>query len=409
MLSSLQNSPSAIVPELAVEQAEKIKNFRTETEQEDLYFYGQHLNTPGLLLEEYPAYYDSNFEVANRAFYATINKFTRQNCPDASKKRNTYSFLENWHLHSIYSKSQQTLLGITPVRPSVLLSGDDFMFTPPFIQQEPEEDYMQDDDEDEYWNEYYNLSPCPDSNHQEQEQDIIASSSTTLFKEKQEQEYFYSFGADDRPIFPQNIWLGNEAHSFDSSLLTIHTDNNEQDIVILDPLSPEEPELSVCSSSSDEQPPTHSSSRRSSISSISISSINSNFTTNDDYNAASNTLIEVEEPKVAPNSPVTRSESFFSQRSSLEDSASIMSYQSLADLINSSSPPKSCYGSIDHPNASNTASSSIVNTYDEEMGIQQTPPKNRTLWGIMCIYIMYLWQLLVSLVTVSPLEREPLL
>jgi hypothetical protein len=490
MLSSLQNSPSAIVPDFVPveEDAKKTKNFRTtetDQDQDNLYFYGQHLNTPGLLLEEYPAHYDSNFEIANRAFYATINKFTRQSCPDASKRRSPpYSFLENWHLHSIYSKSQQTLLGIIPVRPSVLLSGDDFMFTPPFVQQEQEEhdeDYME-DDEEEYWDEFYNLSPCPESNQDgnlcdmnQPDQDILtiasafpttsSSSNTNTFffqEQQQEQDYFYSFGSDDRPIFPcQNIWLGNEAksHNFDSSksenLLTIH--NDEQDILILEPLSPEEPELSVCSSSSDEQQPTNSS-RRSSI-----SSMHSNFTTgeeannsshsyNDDYDINSTTLIDNDETKrhqqqeVAPNSPVTRSESFFSQRSSLEDSSSIMSYQSLADLINNStssrksstnsisSPPKSySYGSIDNQkDASNTASPSIINSIvntlynkqpndDEEMAIQQTSPlinsdttkTSTTLWGIMFIYIMYLWQVLVSLVTVSPFsfreEQEPLL
>ncbi|KAI7907224.1 uncharacterized protein BX663DRAFT_548291 [Cokeromyces recurvatus] len=122
-------------------------------------------------------HYDSNFEVANRAFYATIKKFTRQNCSNGSQRRSSpYSFLENWHLHSMYSKSQQTLLGITPVRPSVILSGDDFMFTLPFIEQEieeqeeeEEEEEEEDDDEEEYnydedWEDsYYSLSPCPNS------------------------------------------------------------------------------------------------------------------------------------------------------------------------------------------------------------------------------------------------------
>lgn len=525
MLSSLQNSPSAIVPEFVpVEKTEKTKNFRTtetDHEQDNLCFYSQHLNTPGLLLDEYPAYYDSNFEVANRAFYATINKFTRQNCPDASKRRSPYSFLENWHLHSIYSKSQQTLLGITPVRPSVLLSGDDFMFTPPFIQQEQEEqeeDYMEDDEE--YWEEFYNLSPCPDSNQDgnlvdfdQEDQDTITlaaafptstatnPSSSTVFEtspntdtfffqeQQQEQDYFYSFGSDDRPIFPrQNIWMGNEgkSHNFDSpmnfrpteTLLTIRSDDDEQDNLILDPLS-EEPELSVCSSSSDEQQPTNSS-RRSSISSISVHGMDSNFTTgegannschayNDDYDInISTTLNEQDQDEtkrqqqeVALNSPVTRSESFFSQRSSLEDSSSIMSYQSLADLINNSNcssrksstnsvslPPKShSYGSVDNQTdvsaatntATNTSNPSIINSIvntlynkksndnDEEMGIRQIPlhgdtssatnNTSTTLWGILFIYIVHFWKALVSLValTVSPFcrcssaEREPLL
>ncbi|CAO3591001.1 unnamed protein product [Absidia cylindrospora] len=90
-----------------------------------------------------PSITDDDFETANRAFHATINKFSRQNYPE-HRKRTPYNFLENWHLHSMYSKSQQILLGIPHVRPMVLLSGDDFMFTPPLLQQEEEEDFMDD-------------------------------------------------------------------------------------------------------------------------------------------------------------------------------------------------------------------------------------------------------------------------
>ncbi|CAO3607260.1 unnamed protein product [Cunninghamella blakesleeana] len=90
-----------------------------------------------------PTITDDDFETANRAFHATISKFSRQTYPE-HRRRAPYSFLENWHLHSMYSKSQQILLGIAHVRPMVLLSGDDFMFTPPLLQQEDEEEYMDD-------------------------------------------------------------------------------------------------------------------------------------------------------------------------------------------------------------------------------------------------------------------------
>ncbi|KAI8098855.1 uncharacterized protein BX664DRAFT_319761 [Halteromyces radiatus] len=88
---------------------------------------------------------DDDFETANRAFHATINKFSRQSYPE-HRKRAPYNFLESWHLHSMYSKSQQILLGIPHVRPMVLLSGDDFMFTPPLLQQEEEEGYIDEND-----------------------------------------------------------------------------------------------------------------------------------------------------------------------------------------------------------------------------------------------------------------------
>ncbi|KAI9319363.1 hypothetical protein BX666DRAFT_1925500 [Dichotomocladium elegans] len=98
-------------------------------------------------------------DLANRAFIATCQKFARQNYPEF-RRRAPYSFLENWHLHSMYSKSQQILLGIPHAQPVVLLSGDDFMFTPQLVQQQHydrmeqlefdwnEDDSAMDEDED---------------------------------------------------------------------------------------------------------------------------------------------------------------------------------------------------------------------------------------------------------------------
>ncbi|KAG0169043.1 hypothetical protein DFQ28_004057 [Apophysomyces sp. BC1034] len=134
-----------------------------EEEEDDFFFLNQHQNTPGLL-DEYLDFkqmpFDSlsqkqqlvlpapsstsksdlmpnetaDYNMASRTFYATINKFARQNHPEY-RRRSPYTFLENWHLHSMYSKSQQILLGMPHVRPTVLLSGDDFMFTPPLTPQ----------------------------------------------------------------------------------------------------------------------------------------------------------------------------------------------------------------------------------------------------------------------------------
>lgn len=93
-------------------------------------------------------------DMANRTFIATCHKFARQNYPEF-RRRSPYSFLENWHLHSMYSKSQQVLLGIPHVQPIVLLAGDDFMFTPQLVQQQQYEHIEQmqfdwhDEDEDE--------------------------------------------------------------------------------------------------------------------------------------------------------------------------------------------------------------------------------------------------------------------
>lgn len=119
-----------------------------------------------------PIVTDDDFETANRAFHATINKFSRQNYPEY-RKRAPYNFLENWHLHSMYSKSQQILLGIPHVRPMVLLSGDDFMFTPPLLQQEDEEDYLGDNDQLVYLDQSMQMEWMDDGQMFEDDNDIL--------------------------------------------------------------------------------------------------------------------------------------------------------------------------------------------------------------------------------------------
>lgn len=69
---------------------------------------------------------DNTIDLATRIFYATCHKFTA-----VAQQPARYSFRQSLLLHSMYSKSQQTLLGLESIRPIVLLSGEDFMFTPP--------------------------------------------------------------------------------------------------------------------------------------------------------------------------------------------------------------------------------------------------------------------------------------
>lgn len=70
--------------------------------------------------------YDNNVDIATRIFYATCHKFAT-----AAQQVPKYSFRQSLLLHSMYSKSQQILLGMEDIKPTVILSGDDFMFTPP--------------------------------------------------------------------------------------------------------------------------------------------------------------------------------------------------------------------------------------------------------------------------------------
>ncbi|KAI9469889.1 MAG: hypothetical protein EXX96DRAFT_587873 [Benjaminiella poitrasii] len=445
------------------------------------YIFRQHQNVSSGSLNEPTnngSYYNSNFEVANRAFYATINKFTRQNSPDASRRRSPpYSFLENWHLHSMYSKSQQTLLGITPVRPSVILSGDDFMFTPPFIQQEiedydEEEDYLNDDDDeyDEDWEDqtsrYYNLSPCPVSANNEagqflfydeeepiqsddDEEEINMPPASALFDkstsfidekleimqqqqlEQEERSYFNSLvcdqdyypsllleNSDDRRPHSLNgfesVASNPELLHIDTSPASYLTQQRLKEDIILDMalISPSHdvPELSPSSISSDEQDQavamndSEEQDNASSTHSL-INLFDNTFPSREELNR---------QQDVTHIAPMTRSSSHLSQKS-VEDTSSVMSYQSLADLIpHTQSTPTTLtksdkslsqsYGSIDSHTITTKARPDPIHSLIQLF----VPHKNNTddghqtsrffLFGIMFVCVMYLWQFLVQFV-----------
>ncbi|KAI9265955.1 hypothetical protein BY458DRAFT_513172 [Sporodiniella umbellata] len=134
-------------------QTDRLKNYHTMAEEEmfpEESFRFQQMDVPSLLEQTPPHTFDlPDFEVAHRVFYATLDKFTKQNGPDA--RRRSYSFLQNWHLHRIFSKSQQTLLQLQPVKPSVILCGDDFMLTPPSLSQQESRCYF-DSHSEQRWN-----------------------------------------------------------------------------------------------------------------------------------------------------------------------------------------------------------------------------------------------------------------
>ncbi|KAL9547818.1 hypothetical protein MBANPS3_005984 [Mucor bainieri] len=477
MLSTVQLNHSNHAQDMVPENSfSKINNFRNDE-------HGPYSNPQQ---EDYTPY-DANFEIANRAFYATINKFTRQACPDTSTR-------QNWHLHSIYSKSQQTLLGITPVKPSVLLSGDDFMFTPPFIQEEDEEEeefYSDEDEEDDSqdnWD-FYHLSPCPESN---QAGELFSCSSyppsSTAAATATPLSYFETTPLSPRTIATttkqcfydqqenqgDNIWIENDErrplnlNGFQSlsnlNLLTIQIPPQNK---TLDSLSSPEEESSsssssASSSSSDEQllnnySPSDSDSVCSSITSEKLDAF---FNTTDDFEndadiddvddgsqplpqqqelssydlmnlydttfPTSEELNRQQDVAQIPtlNSPVTRSSSFKSQNS-IE---SVVSYQSLADLMHPPQPSacSSFYGSISHSfsNMESNSKKSILNTLvdtlvnnnnnakdhdalnNEEMGTRPATNERgtalNTIWTSLAIFVMYYWQLLVHFFTREP-------
>ncbi|KAI9309310.1 hypothetical protein BJ944DRAFT_258752 [Cunninghamella echinulata] len=118
------------------------------------------------------------YQWASRTFTSTCLKLTMQNetVPaeidkqqehmnkrNKTKKIQIYTFLENWYLHSMFNKSQKVLLGFSDIKPCVILSMDNFMFTPPpllpsqsglyqsemeLIDMESKEEEIDDDEED---------------------------------------------------------------------------------------------------------------------------------------------------------------------------------------------------------------------------------------------------------------------
>ncbi|KAI8878153.1 hypothetical protein K501DRAFT_288028 [Backusella circina FSU 941] len=102
---------------------------------------------------------DSNdpFHLANRTFYTTCHKISRQNSPSYRKKP-PYTFLENWFIHLVFSKSQQILLRFPVIQPRVMMTEGDFIYTPhqmattsdTMFDQSYDYDYEDDEEEDDY-------------------------------------------------------------------------------------------------------------------------------------------------------------------------------------------------------------------------------------------------------------------
>lgn len=135
---------------------------------------------------------DDKYETATRIFYATMQKF-------AGPSSHRRTFLESWHLHSMYSKSQQILLGIPNAQSMVYLSGDDFMFTPQLVPQDTtmmmdqmEFDWEEDEEEDEEDEEF------PPMMTMKQEE----ASSATASKEND-----VMIMSAPAPVMDENLWM----------------------------------------------------------------------------------------------------------------------------------------------------------------------------------------------------------
>lgn len=157
---------------------------------------------------------DDKYETATRIFYATMQKF-------AGPSNHRRTFLESWHLHSMYSKSQQVLLGIPNAQSMVYLSGDDFMFTPQLVPQDTtammdqmEFDWEEEEEEEEE-NDDDDLPPIMMMTTTMMEQD---ASSPPL--EENDDVMVMSAPA---PVLDENLWMAPDKVSKEKEIMMMMT------------------------------------------------------------------------------------------------------------------------------------------------------------------------------------------
>jgi hypothetical protein len=153
------------------------------------------------------------FYLANKTFYTTCHKISRQNNPSFRKKP-PYTFLENWLIHSLFSKSQQILLRFPVIHPRVMMTEGDFIYTPHQMMNNTDHGYYSnqyEDEEDE--EEYYDddtfiigdegvivmSAPAPD---------ILAESNHSI-------------------VMDENTWMGHS--KYNGNGLTLHVVNPDLD------------------------------------------------------------------------------------------------------------------------------------------------------------------------------------
>ncbi|EIE76014.1 hypothetical protein G6F47_002963 [Rhizopus delemar] len=232
----------------------------------------------------------STFQIANRVFNATVDKFTKQ---DYSK----CSFLKSWYLHNIYCKSQQALLGIQPIKPSVILCGDEFMFTPPFKQPNLAENGLVtlEDVSSLFQPSIYNHNTMDKKYSLQEEENILASNLFYAEEQQQPSQEIVVLDNDPFDLFTDEFY----------NMITTEIDEY--------PIT------------------THFSSSSSNSSSDSDSDSDSYCNEEISFVDEEDSLFQIDPPQQDVNMasqqlPVTRSSSFLSQ-------TSVVSYQSLADIM----------------------------------------------------------------------------
>lgn len=192
--------------------------------------------TTEFLQEEEEIEEDEAFYLANRTFYTTCHKISRQNSPSYRKKP-PYTFLENWLIHSVFSKSQQILLRFPVIHPKVMMTEGDFIYTPHQMASESNQEsnneqqqYYQNDenqgqqldyeygDEEEY--DYYDDAfIIGDEGVMVMSASAPDASQFMAEDEDDEQDELHSSSL----VMDENMWMGHSRYN--SNGLTLHVVN----------------------------------------------------------------------------------------------------------------------------------------------------------------------------------------
>ncbi|CAO3681613.1 unnamed protein product [Rhizopus stolonifer] len=404
--------------EIHYTQVDPVENYHAiaeeEIDQEDSFnLLGQQPNIPNLL-DEVPLYDQPEYEVAKRAFYATLDKITNQNGPD-TKRRSSYSFLKNWHLHRTYSKTQQTLLGINPVNPSVILCGDDFIFTPPFVPQQEGASYFETTSERQWNVQESNLTISGLASD-----DVSSKISPFASSLYTEQKYIeiQDEGAYSDPLNSTHLLRAIPSSSPQSSQEIVVLDNDPFELfdefysITTTAADNSQEQPMVFSSSSSSSSSSDSSSDSSSISSESDDEMGNkrhSFYADDDdddeYKRSSyddlmnlyDTTLEIEPSKDILTLPVTRSSTYLSENSYLT-AQSVVSYESLADIIRRT----------DHASSSLSLGERSSHVFGKIMAWADPDSGEEGLLSRFIVYVVSIWDTLSSLV-LKPSSSEPVL
>ncbi|KAI8637013.1 hypothetical protein BD408DRAFT_425253 [Parasitella parasitica] len=174
------------------------------------------------------------FYLANRTFYTTCHKISRQNSP-SYRKRPPYTFLENWLIHSVFSKSQQILLRFPVIHPKVMMTEGDFIYTP--HQMATESNGESDNQQQYYRHDESQGQPTDYEYGDEEEYDyyddpfIIGDEGVMVMSASAPDASQFMAENDDEQdelrasslVMDENMWMGHSRYN--SNGLTLHVVN----------------------------------------------------------------------------------------------------------------------------------------------------------------------------------------